>query len=119
MPRGTAFREIGPVIRFLMLGSPPKIETRAVVDTVRGVDGITGIHHAHSWQMDEHHAALDAHVVIEEGHWDRADAIKEGIKTRLAEAFGIEHKTLKLECARHACGLPSGFGGRGHDEVSA
>lgn len=112
-----SFREIGPVIRILMLGSPPDIETRGVLDAVRGVPGVTGIHHAHFWQMDEHHAALDAHVVIEEGRWNDADAIKERIKSALSDRFDIEHTTLELECARHACGDPSEFGGRGHGEA--
>ena len=112
-----SFREIGPVIRILMLGSPPDIETRGVLDAVRGVPGVTGIHHAHFWQMDEHCAALDAHVVIEEGRWNDADAIKERIKSVLSDRFGIEHTTLELECARHACGDPSEFGGRGHGEA--
>ncbi len=111
-----SFREIGPVIRILMLGSPPEIETDAVLDTVRGIDGVTGIHHAHFWQMDEHRAALDAHVVIAEGRWSDADAVKERIKTALADRFDIEHTTLELECARHACDDPSDFGGRGHGE---
>ena len=111
-----SFREIGPVIRILMLGSPPEIETRGVLDAMRDVPGVTGIHHAHFWQMDEHRAALDAHVVIEEGRWDEADAIKERIKTKLADAFGIDHTTLELECAHHACDDPSEFGGRGHGE---
>ena len=112
-----SFREIGPVIRILMLGSPPDIETRGVLDAVRGVPGVTGIHHAHFWQMDEHNAALDAHVVIEEGRWNDADAIKERIKSVLSDRFDIEHTTLELECARHACGDPSEFGGRGHGEA--
>jgi cobalt-zinc-cadmium efflux system protein len=111
-----SFREIGPVIRILMLGSPPEIETQAVLETVRGTDGVTGIHHAHFWQMDEHRAALDAHIVITEGRWSDADAVKERIKTALADRFDIEHTTLELECARHACDDPSEFGGRGHGE---
>lgn len=111
-----SFREIGPVIRILMLGSPPEIETEAVLETMRGIDGVTGIHHAHFWQMDEHRAALDAHVVIAEGRWDDADAVKDQIKAALADRFDIEHTTLELECARHACDDPSEFGGRGHGE---
>ncbi len=111
-----SFPEIGPVIRILMLGSPPELETKAVLDTVRGIDGVTGIHHAHFWQMDEHRAALDAHIVIAEGRWSEADALKDRIKTALADRFDIEHTTLELECARHACDDPSEFGGRGHGE---
>jgi cobalt-zinc-cadmium efflux system protein len=111
-----SFREIGPVIRILMLGSPPEIKTEAVIDMVREIDGVTGIHHAHFWQMDEHRAALDAHIVIAEGRWNNADAVKERIKAALAYQFDIEHTTLELECARHACDEPSEFGGRGHGE---
>lgn len=108
-----SFREIGPVIRILMLGSPPEIETHVVLETVRGIEGVTGIHHAHFWQMDEHRAALDAHVVIAAGRWGEADAIKERIKTKLANAFGIDHTTVELECALHVCDDPSEFGGHG------
>jgi cobalt-zinc-cadmium efflux system protein len=98
-----AFAEIGGVIRILMLGSPPDIETNAVIETVRAVDGVADVHHAHFWQMEEHANALDAHVVIEDGAWSRADAIKANVKARLKEGFGIEHSTLELECAAHAC----------------
>jgi cobalt-zinc-cadmium efflux system protein len=111
-----SFREIGPVIRILMLGSPPEIETEAVLNTVRGIDGVTGIHHAHFWQMDEHRAALDAHIVIAEGRWNDADPVKDRIKAALFDQFDIEHTTLELECARHACDDPSEFGGREHGE---
>ncbi|MGX9857639.1 cation diffusion facilitator family transporter (plasmid) [Limimaricola variabilis] len=112
-----SFREIGPVIRILMLGSPPDIETRSVLSAVREIEGVTGVHHAHFWQIDEHRAALDAHVVIDKGRWSEADAIKERIKTALSDRFDIAHTTLELECARHACDAPSEFGGRGDDKA--
>ncbi len=108
-----SMREIGPVIRILMLGAPPGIATHAVLDTVRGVDGVIGIHHAHFWQMDEHRAALDAHVVIAEGRWHEADAIKSRVKSVLSETFGLDHTTLELECSRHACAAPTDFAGPG------
>ncbi len=103
-----ALREIGLVIRILMLGSPPDIETGAVIDAIRQVDGVAGAHHAHFWLLDEHRAALDAHVVVEAGRWSEADAIKARVKARLSERFGISQTTLELECARHACPAPTG-----------
>jgi len=108
-----SFAEIGPVIRILMLGSPPDIDTGAVLETVRGVDGVADIHHAHLWQMDEHRNALDAHIVVAEGRWGEADAIKADIKASLSDRFGIGHATLELECARHACPERSVIGGAG------
>ena len=109
-----SFREIGPVIRILMLGSPPEVAMRAVLDAVCGIDGVAGIHHAHFWQMDEHRAALDAHVAIAQGRWRDADKIKQGIKKMLSDQFGVYHSTLELECAQHVCVNPSEIGERGH-----
>jgi len=111
-----SLREIGPVIRILMLGSPPEIETETVLYAVREIDGVADIHHAHFWQMDEHRAAFDAHIVIAKGRWSDADALKLQIKATVADRFDIDHTTLELECTHHACDAPSQFDGRGHGE---
>jgi cobalt-zinc-cadmium efflux system protein len=105
--------EIGPVIRILMLGSPPGADPERLIDDLRGIDGVAGIHHAHLWQIDEHARTLEAHVVIEAGHWSRADAIKAALKDRLANAHAIHHSTFEMECANHACPTGQTFG---HDQ---
>ena len=92
-----AFTEIGGPIRTLMLGSPPDIDNDAVVDAVRDVEGVADIHHAHLWQMEEHAAALDTHVVVEQKAWDRLEDIKRAIKRVLEEKFDITHSTLEFE----------------------
>ena len=114
-----SLREIVPVIRILMLGAPPGIRTAEVLDTMRGIDGVTGVHHAHFWLLDEHRAALESHVAIAEGRWTDADAIKARLKAALSAEYGIEHTTLELECARHACKAPGEFGGDGKDGGTA
>ena len=102
--------EIGGVVRILMLGSPPELSTDAVMNSIREVDGVAGVHHVHLWQMQEHQNALDAHLVIEPNQWDRADTIKQKVKTVLGEHFAILHSTLETECSAHACdeALPIG-----------
>ncbi|MEW6319393.1 MAG: cation diffusion facilitator family transporter, partial [Pseudomonadota bacterium] len=97
-----AFTEIGGPIRTLMLGSPPDIDNDAVVAAVRGVDGVVDVHHVHLWQMQEHDAALDCHVVLTPEGWTRIEAVKTGIKARLSDRFGIGHSTLEFERADHA-----------------
>tara|TARA_R110002020_G_scaffold14638_27_gene51905 strand:+ start:4090 stop:4995 length:906 start_codon:yes stop_codon:yes gene_type:complete len=98
-----SFSEIGGVVRILMLGSPPELSATKVIAAIEAIDGVTGVHHVHLWQMQEHEAALDAHLVIAEGRWAEADAIKQAVKTRLKQDFGLGQTTLELECARHAC----------------
>ncbi|SDE70116.1 cation diffusion facilitator family transporter [Limimaricola pyoseonensis] len=95
--------EIGGVIRILMLGAPPGLDTDAVLEHLRGIDGVGSVHHVHLWQMQEHAPALDAHVAVPEGRWSEADGIKARIKRSLADRFGIGHVTLEMECAAHAC----------------
>ena len=92
-----AFTEIGGTIRTLMLGSPPDIDTDEVLDAVAAIDGVAGVHHAHFWQMEEHAAALDTHVVIDIDRWDAVEEIKRAIKAELKETFGIAHTTLECE----------------------
>jgi len=95
-----AFTEIGGPIRTLMLGSPPDMGTDAVIAAIEDVDGVEELHHAHFWQMQEHQAALDTHVVIEDARWDDLVDIKRTIKARLEEEFGISHSTLEFERSR-------------------
>jgi len=102
--------EIGDVIRVLMLGSPPSLDPSAVVARMRDVDGVADIHHVQLWQMQEHQAALQAHVVIDAGAWGQADAIKSALKQRLSDEFDVAHSTLELECAVHACDAPALYG---------
>ncbi|WP_343217518.1 cation diffusion facilitator family transporter [Hoeflea sp.] len=98
-----SFHEIGGVIRILMLGAPPELSAAKVITAIEAIDGVTSVHHLHLWQMQEHAAALDAHLVIDAGRWGDADAIKQAVKQRLKQDFGLGHTTLELECARHAC----------------
>lgn len=95
--------EFGGVIRVLMLGRPAGLDTQEVTDVMCAVPGVSGVHHLHLWQMQEHAVALEVHVVISAGAWGQADAIKARMKVQLAGQFGILHTTLEVECVRHAC----------------
>ena len=89
--------EIGGSVRILMLGSPPDLDTQAVLTAMRGVSGVENVHHLHLWQMQEHQSALNAHIVIEEGSRNEADHIRQAVKATLCDDFGLSHITLELE----------------------
>jgi cobalt-zinc-cadmium efflux system protein len=93
-----------------MLGSPPDLDTHAILGAMRAVQGVEDVHHLHLWQMQEHEPALDAHIVIKEGAWNEADRIKITVKTALRDGFGLSHITLELECHVHACKDPQAIG---------
>lgn len=97
-----SFTEIGAPIRTLMLGSPPDIDGNDVVTAIQGVDGVVDVHHVHLWQMQEHAAALDCHIVVERERMGETDKIKENVKSVLHERFSIEHSTLEFEASDNA-----------------
>lgn len=94
-----AVTEIGRPIRTLMLGSPPDIDGKGVVEVIRSVDGVADVHHVHLWQMQEHEVALDCHVVVEEGCLANAEQIKSDIKSSLAKHYGIRYSVLEFEAS--------------------
>lgn len=105
-----ALSEVGPVIRILIQGTPPLIDPTAVVERLANENGVTDVHHAHLWQMDEHTNALEAHVVVASGRWDEADEIRKRLKKVLQDEFGIEHSALELETANGACAATQAVG---------
>lgn len=102
--------EIGGVFQVLMLGTPPGLDGEEVARAMEAVEGVSGVHHVHLWAMQEHAAAVNAHLVIESGRWGDADAIKAEVKHALDSGFDIGHSTLELECANHACDDPVRMG---------
>ncbi len=89
--------EIGGTIRTLMLGSPLNIDTDAVILALTRIAGVIDVHHVHCWQMGEHEASLDAHVIVETSGWDQLEEIKLRIKMVLEKEFNIRHSTLEFE----------------------
>ena len=103
-------REIGPVMRILMLGSPRGIAISDVLARLAAEPGVSDIHHAHLWMMQEHEAALQAHIVVDAGQWGQADAIKARLKSVARDRFAISHVTFEMECSQHACDAPAKVG---------
>lgn len=116
-----AFSEIGGAIRMLMLGTPPGVDIRALVEALRDAQGVAGVHHIHVWAIDERETALEAHVVIADGWEGETQAIKARLKALVRERFDIAHSTLEFERAADSCGGSDatviGHAVHGHDEA--
>jgi cobalt-zinc-cadmium efflux system protein len=113
-----SINEIGGPIRTLMLGSPPAIDADILIRELCTIDEVSGIHHVHLWQMQEHEAALDCHVVLTDIGWGRQEAIKSDIKETLKNRFDISHSSLEFEHVDRAhqdVGRFCDSGGTGHD----
>lgn len=91
-------------IHILMQGTPENIALEEVINAMENVAGVANIHHVHIWQLDEHHNALEAHVVIND--LGEVKAIKTALKNELERRFAIGHSTLEFEayhCGNESC----------------
>ena len=91
-------------IHILMEGAPADVDNDALVADLEALAGVIEVHHVHIWELDEHHRALEAHIVVDDEHLTRWAGIKQEIKQRLSEQFHIHHSTLEFEApGEQAC----------------
>ena len=84
-------------IHILMESVPEDIDIDNVVEGLSNVEGVEDIHHVHIWQLDEHHRALEAHIVIRPALAEAMPTIKRQLKQWLNSVAGIRHSTLEFE----------------------
>jgi cobalt-zinc-cadmium efflux system protein len=91
-------------IHILMEGAPADVDNDALIAELEAIEGVIEVHHVHIWELDEHHRALEAHIVVDDEHLARWAEIKQDIKRRLGEEFRIHHSTLEFEApGEEAC----------------
>ncbi|HKJ91391.1 MAG TPA: cation diffusion facilitator family transporter [Oceanipulchritudo sp.] len=101
----------------LMEGTPPELSLQDLRTSVKAISGVADLHHLHVWELDEHHRALEAHVVIDPLLEDSPGArhqLRQRIKDHLSREFNIPHSTLELETVDQPCGDTEDVCGHAH-----
>ena len=99
-------------IHILMEGAPADVDNDALVAELESIAGVVEVHHVHIWELDEHHRALEAHIVVDNEHLARWTEIKQQIKSRLGEQFQIQHSTVEFEAPGEEACQPCPPGGK-------
>lgn len=93
----------------LMEGAPEELDLDELCAAVTTLEEVEDIHHLHVWQLDEHHTALEAHVVVAPERLAESTAIRHQVHRLLEERFDIGHATLEIEEAGHPCASPERY----------
>jgi len=103
-----AYRLLRDSARIFLEASPRGIEPGAVEAGIRAVEGVTGVHELHVWEVTSGFPALSAHVLVDSG----ADCHERrlAIEAVLDERFGIDHTTLQVDHSDYV--LPASSLGR-------
>ena len=88
----------------LMEGAPDDLNLDELQAATEAIGGVVGLHHLHVWELDEHHRALEVHVVIAGSRtMDDLEHLKTELKELLKNRFGIVHSTLEMESESSHC----------------
>jgi cobalt-zinc-cadmium efflux system protein len=80
----------------LLEAAPAHLDTAAIgPDLVAQVPGVLDVHHLHAWQLTEGKPVITLHVRLTPG--TDTDAALAAVRTRLHQAFGIDHATIQVE----------------------
>lgn len=96
-------REIGGVVRILMLATPPDVSPSQILEALRQLAGVKDVHHLHIWQFDERQNSLEAHLVVTPGTDQTSAMIKRAARKIVAARFAINHTTFELEGEDEGC----------------
>lgn len=88
-------------IHVLMEGAPASVELDALLEQIRNVPGVRGIHDVHAWTITSSQHAFTAHIEVDGAlTLDETSVIREEIEHRLAHE-DIQHVVLQFESLSH------------------
>src|SRR5262249_43834195 len=90
-----AWQLIRESVNVLLEGTPARININAVIDSMREVAGVMGVHDLHVWTISSNKEALSAHVTLAAG--ESYNATLAALQKKLLAEFNISHATIQIE----------------------
>ncbi|MDC3416755.1 cation diffusion facilitator family transporter [Aquibacillus salsiterrae] len=97
----SGFRVTKDSIHVLMEGAPRNIDMEDIIDTLKNIPGIKGIHDLHVWSITSGQHALSCHAVVGENlTFTENQKLLRAVEYELGHK-GINHVTVQLESSDH------------------
>jgi len=94
----SAWSILREAIDILMESTPTDIDMDAMVQDIRSIDGVRGVHDLHVWSITRDMRALSAHVVTDDLAISEGAFIQTTVNEVLYHRYNVSHATLQLEC---------------------
>ena len=82
----------------LMESTPSNLNVNSLVEDLKTISGVRGVHDLHVWSITRNMRALSAHVLVEDMPISATAGIQVNMKQVLLEKYHISHATMQLEC---------------------
>ena len=94
-----AGRVLREATQILMEGVPRGMSVDQVAECIRGIEGVSDVHHLNIWSVCSHIFALSAHVEIQSENAGDREGLLHRIEHELAHEFHITHTTIQFDCS--------------------
>ena len=91
-----SWRILGAALRILMQGTPKGLDLSAAIVDLRGIDGVSDVHHVHAWSLTSGRNVFSGHLRVQSYETDGERVLREATD-HLREHFGIYFSTLQIE----------------------
>jgi cobalt-zinc-cadmium efflux system protein len=93
-----AWRILREGLKVLLEATPSQVDVTRMINTLKAIPGVKGIHDVHVWSISPELHAMSCHVLTEELTMSQAAEIRQEIERVLRGQFDIEHSALQMEC---------------------
>jgi cobalt-zinc-cadmium efflux system protein len=91
----SGWRILRETSQILLEGVPAHLDVATIEETIRGTDGVAGVHDLHVWRVSDGFDVLSVHVVLERGF--HGPDVCRAVTRRVRKDHGISHVTVQPE----------------------
>jgi cobalt-zinc-cadmium efflux system protein len=85
-------------VEILLESTPRDVDMQSMVDDIKSINGVLGVHDLHVWSLTRDLRTMSAHVLTEDHSLSEGTAIQRTINEMVSQRYNISHATLQLEC---------------------
>jgi cobalt-zinc-cadmium efflux system protein len=85
-------------VEILLESTPRDLDMERMVQDIKQVEGVQGVHDLHVWSLSQNLRTMSAHILTEDVPISRGAAIQGRVNELVSNRYNIAHATLQLEC---------------------
>jgi cobalt-zinc-cadmium efflux system protein len=85
-------------VEILLESTPRDLDIEKLVDDIKQLEGVLGVHDLHVWSLTQNLRTMSAHILTEDVSISTGALIQSRVNELVSNRYNIAHATLQLEC---------------------
>ena len=85
-------------VEILLESTPRDLDLKTLVDDIKQLEGVLGVHDLHVWSLTQNLRTMSAHILTEDLSISAGALIQSRVNELVSNRYNIAHATLQLEC---------------------